>query len=184
VITRSARCPPATTRRAVRRRQGHLPVAMHRAPHKDRRQGEPVTNRPASAHHRTCRKHLEVDETPLTVVNKPQYWGASGGLEYEAAWGWPQRAGPSERLEALTYANFPRERGRRDRYHSAQRGGRGDGALRVGRAVEGADRIEEPFGSAKAVCNSRAGRKATGFAVWRRAGSRSLSAKVRAPELS
>ena len=24
----------------------------------------------------------------FTVENKPQYWGASGGLEYEAAWRW------------------------------------------------------------------------------------------------
>jgi aldehyde:ferredoxin oxidoreductase len=38
------------------------------------------------------------------VVNKPQYWGATGGLEYEAAWALGAANGVND-LEALQYAN-------------------------------------------------------------------------------
>jgi aldehyde:ferredoxin oxidoreductase len=41
----------------------------------------------------------------LTVENKPQYWGNSGGLEYEAAWALGSDTGVDD-LDALTYANF------------------------------------------------------------------------------
>ena len=37
--------------------------------------------------------------------NKPQYWGASGGLEYEAAWALGAANGVND-LEALQYANL------------------------------------------------------------------------------
>ncbi|MDH5536212.1 MAG: aldehyde ferredoxin oxidoreductase, partial [Betaproteobacteria bacterium] len=33
-----------------------------------------------------CGRISKLDEKHFTVVNKPKYWGASGGLEYEAAW--------------------------------------------------------------------------------------------------
>jgi aldehyde:ferredoxin oxidoreductase len=39
------------------------------------------------------------------VQNKPQYWGASGGLEYEAAWALGAANGVND-LEALQYANL------------------------------------------------------------------------------
>ena len=46
-----------------------------------------------------------MDETHFTVQNKPQYWGASGGLEYEAAWALGAANGVKD-LEALQYANL------------------------------------------------------------------------------
>jgi aldehyde:ferredoxin oxidoreductase len=33
-----------------------------------------------------CGRISKIDEMHFTVVNKPDCWGASGGLEYEAAW--------------------------------------------------------------------------------------------------
>ena len=33
-----------------------------------------------------CGRISTIDQGHFTVQNKPQYWGASGGLEYEAAW--------------------------------------------------------------------------------------------------
>jgi aldehyde:ferredoxin oxidoreductase len=47
----------------------------------------------------------KIDETHYTVIKKPKYWGASGGLEYEAAWALGSANGVND-LEALTYANF------------------------------------------------------------------------------
>ncbi len=39
------------------------------------------------------------------MQNKPEYWGNSGGLEYEAAWALGPDTGVDD-LDALTYANF------------------------------------------------------------------------------
>ena len=52
-----------------------------------------------------CGRISRIDQTHYTVVNKPEYWGASGGLEYEAAWALGAATGVGD-LEALTYANF------------------------------------------------------------------------------
>ncbi|MCK9381801.1 MAG: aldehyde ferredoxin oxidoreductase family protein [Sulfuritalea sp.] len=52
-----------------------------------------------------CGRISKIDETHFSVVNKPQYWGASGGLEYEAAWALGAANGVGD-LEALQYANL------------------------------------------------------------------------------
>lgn len=52
-----------------------------------------------------CGRISKIDEEHYTVVNKPEYWHASGGLEYEAAWALGAATGVND-LEALTYANF------------------------------------------------------------------------------
>ncbi len=52
-----------------------------------------------------CGRISKIDENHFTVVNKPEYWHASGGLEYEAAWALGAATGVKD-LEALTYANF------------------------------------------------------------------------------
>ena len=52
-----------------------------------------------------CGRISRIDQGHYTVVNKPEYWGASGGLEYEAAWALGSDTGVDD-LEALTYANF------------------------------------------------------------------------------
>ncbi|MEE9590203.1 MAG: aldehyde ferredoxin oxidoreductase family protein [Hyphomicrobiaceae bacterium] len=52
-----------------------------------------------------CGRISKVNEEHYTVVNKPEYWHASGGLEYEAAWALGAATGVKD-LDALTYANF------------------------------------------------------------------------------
>jgi aldehyde:ferredoxin oxidoreductase len=52
-----------------------------------------------------CGRISKIDEQHFTIVNKPQYRHASGGLEYEAAWALGSNTGVDD-LEALTYVNF------------------------------------------------------------------------------
>ena len=52
-----------------------------------------------------CGRISTLDQGHFTVDNKPEYWGASGGLEYEAAWALGSDTGVDD-LDALTYANF------------------------------------------------------------------------------
>ena len=52
-----------------------------------------------------CGRIARVDKEHYTVVNRPEYWGASGGLEYEAAWALGPDTGVDD-LDALTYVNF------------------------------------------------------------------------------
>lgn len=52
-----------------------------------------------------CGRISRMDKTHFTVVNKPEYWGATGGLEYENAWSLGCANGVDD-LEALTYANI------------------------------------------------------------------------------
>ena len=52
-----------------------------------------------------CGRISKIDENHFTIKNKPEYWHASGGLEYEAAWALGCNTGVND-LEALTYVNF------------------------------------------------------------------------------
>ena len=52
-----------------------------------------------------CGRISRMDPGHFTVKDKPQYQGASGGVEYEAAWALGAANGVKD-LEALTYANF------------------------------------------------------------------------------
>ncbi len=52
-----------------------------------------------------CGRISTIDPKHYTIVNKPEYMGASGGLEYEAAWALGSDSGVDD-LDALTYANF------------------------------------------------------------------------------
>ena len=52
-----------------------------------------------------CGRISKIDETHFTIKNKPEYWHASGGLEYEAAWALGSNTGVND-LDALTYVNF------------------------------------------------------------------------------
>ncbi len=52
-----------------------------------------------------CGRISQIDEKHFTIQNKPEYWHASGGLEYEAAWALGAATGVDD-LEALTYVNF------------------------------------------------------------------------------
>ena len=52
-----------------------------------------------------CGRISTIDQGHFSVKNKPEYWGASGGLEYEAAWALGADTGVDD-LDALTYVNF------------------------------------------------------------------------------
>ena len=52
-----------------------------------------------------CGRISTIDKTHFSVQNKPQYWGNSGGLEYEAAWAMGADTGVGD-LDAITYTNF------------------------------------------------------------------------------
>ena len=52
-----------------------------------------------------CGRISSIDKEHYTIVNKPEYWRSSGGLEYEAAWALGADTGVDD-LDALTYANF------------------------------------------------------------------------------
>ncbi|KAB2926871.1 MAG: aldehyde ferredoxin oxidoreductase family protein [Dechloromonas sp.] len=52
-----------------------------------------------------CGRISKIDETHFSVKNSPKYWGANGGLEYEAAWALGAANGVGD-LEALQYANL------------------------------------------------------------------------------
>jgi aldehyde:ferredoxin oxidoreductase len=64
-----------------------------------------VTNQACFGCTIACGRISKMDETHFTIVNKPQYRGASGGLEYEAAWALGAANGVND-LEALQYANL------------------------------------------------------------------------------
>ncbi len=52
-----------------------------------------------------CGRISRMDKEHYTVQNRPEYWGATGGLEYEAAWALGAATGVDD-LEALTFANM------------------------------------------------------------------------------
>ena len=52
-----------------------------------------------------CGRISTIDQTHFSVENKPEYWGNSGGLEYEAAWAMGADTGVGD-LDAVTYTNF------------------------------------------------------------------------------
>ncbi len=64
-----------------------------------------VTNAACFACTIACGRISQIERTHYTVVDRPQYQGASGGLEYEAAWALGAATGVKD-IEALTFANF------------------------------------------------------------------------------
>lgn len=52
-----------------------------------------------------CGRISTIDKQHFTVENKPEYWGNSGGLEYEAAWAMGADTGVDD-MDAITYTNF------------------------------------------------------------------------------
>ena len=98
-----------------------------------------VTNQACFGCTIACGRISKMDPGHFSVVNNPKYWGASGGLEYEAAWALGSANGVND-LEALTYANLPVQRGRLRPDLVRRHRRRGDGTLPDGRADQGADR--------------------------------------------
>ena len=157
--------------------------AMH-APR--RTDGKPnlVTNQACFGCTIACGRISKMDEKHYTVVTKPQYWGASGGLEYEAAWALGAANGVND-LEALTYANYLCNEDGFDPISFGATVGAVMELYEMGVLSREQIGIEAPFGSAQALTflaeQVAAG---TGFGKEVGQGSKRLCAKYGHPELS
>jgi aldehyde:ferredoxin oxidoreductase len=143
-----------------------------------------VTNQACFGCTIACGRISKIDQTHYTVVNRPEYWGASGGLEYEAAWGLGSANGVND-LEALTYANFLCNEDGMDPISFGATIGAVMELYQMGVLTKEQIGIEAPFGSAKALtylCELTA--RGEGFGRDVGQGSKRLCAKYGHPELS
>lgn len=132
-----------------------------------------------------CGRISKIDEKHFTVQNKPEYWHASGGLEYEAAWALGSATGVND-LEALTYANFICNEQGIDPISFGATVGAAMELFETGVIdTETTGGIELRFGSADALvkCVELTG-KAEGFGKELGQGSKRLTSKYGKPELS
>ena len=143
-----------------------------------------VTNQACFGCTIACGRISKIDPTHFTVVNNPAYWGASGGLEYEAAWALGSANGVND-LEALTYANFLCNEDGFDPISFGATVGAVMELYEMGVLTKEQIGIEAPFGSAKALtflCEQTA--RGEGFGKEVGQGSKRLCAKYGHPELS
>jgi aldehyde:ferredoxin oxidoreductase len=157
--------------------------AMH-APRKTDGKPNLVTNQACFGCTIACGRISKIDETHFTVVNKPQYWGASGGLEYEAAWALGAANGVND-LEALTYANFVCNEDGFDPISFGATVGAVMELYDMGVLTKEQIGIEAPFGSAAALAFlAEKTAKGEGFGKEVGLGSKRLCEKYGHPELS
>jgi len=157
--------------------------AMH-APRKTDGKPNLVTNQACFGCTIACGRISKIDETHYTVVNKPQYWGASGGLEYEAAWALGAANGVND-LEALTYTNFVCNEDGMDPISFGATVGAVMELYEMGVLTREQIGIEAPFGSAKALAYlTEVTARGEGFGKEVAQGSKRLCAKYGHPELS
>ena len=143
-----------------------------------------VTNQACFGCTIACGRVSKMDAGHFTVANKPQYWGASGGLEYEAAWALGAANGVND-LEALQYASMICNEEGIDPISFGATIGAVMELYEKGVLTKEQIGIEAPFGSAKALAflveetvNSR------GFGKEIGQGSKRLTAKYGHPDLS
>ena len=143
-----------------------------------------VTNQACFGCTIACGRVSKMDAGHFTVANKPQYWGASGGLEYEAAWALGAANGVND-LEALQYASMICNEEGIDPISFGATIGAVMELYEKGVLTKEQIGIEAPFGSAKALAflveetvHSR------GFGKEIGQGSKRLTAKYGHPDLS
>jgi aldehyde:ferredoxin oxidoreductase len=131
-----------------------------------------------------CGRISKIDETHFSVVNKPEYWGASGGLEYEAAWALGAANGVGD-LEALQFANMICNEDGMDPISFGATVGAAMELYELGIIKKEAIGMDAPFGSAKALCDlAMMTAKGEGFGKELGLGSARMCAKYGKPELS
>ena len=64
-----------------------------------------ITNKACFGCTIACGRIAHIDKEHFTVVNRPEYWHASGGLEYETAFAFGPVVGVDD-IDALTFANY------------------------------------------------------------------------------
>ena len=143
-----------------------------------------VTNQACFGCTIACGRISKIDEGHFTVLNKPQYWGASGGLEYEAAWALGAANGVND-LEALQYANLLCNEDGIDPISFGATIGAVMELYQMGVLTREQIGIEAPFGSAQALA-FLAEQTVTGQGFGKEIGqgSKRLTAKYAHPELS
>jgi aldehyde:ferredoxin oxidoreductase len=143
-----------------------------------------VTNQACFGCTIACGRISKLDETHFTVVNKPEYWGASGGLEYENAWSLGASNGVDD-LEAITFVNF---RCNEDGMDPISFGATVSAVMELyemGVLTKEQIGVEAPFGSAKALVEmTEMTLLAKGFGKEIGLGSKRLCANYGHPELS
>ncbi|MBK8357705.1 MAG: aldehyde ferredoxin oxidoreductase family protein [Comamonadaceae bacterium] len=143
-----------------------------------------VTNQACFGCTIACGRISKMDENHFTIENKPQYRGASGGLEYEAAWALGAANGVND-LEALQYVNMLCNEEGIDPITFGTTIGAVMELYAMGILTKEQLGIEAPFGSARALAflaeetvNGR------GFGKEIGQGSKRLTANYGHPELS
>ena len=143
-----------------------------------------VTNQACFGCTIACGRISKMDQTHFSVENKPQYWGASGGLEYEAAWALGAANGVND-LEALQYANLICNEHGMDPISFGATVGAVMELYEMGVLGKEQLGIEAPFGSARALCHfADITARGEGFGQEIGQGSKRLCAKYGHPELS
>ncbi|MGD9164767.1 MAG: aldehyde ferredoxin oxidoreductase family protein [Chromatiales bacterium] len=132
-----------------------------------------------------CGRISTIDQGHFSIKNKPEYWGNSGGLEYEAAWALGPDTGIDD-LDALTYANFICNE---DGFDPISFGSTLAAAMELYKigaiTTEQTDGVELKFGSAEVlVWAAEAMMSGVGFGRDLGLGSKRLCEKYGHPELS
>lgn len=131
-----------------------------------------------------CGRISKIDQTHYTVVNSPKYWGASGGLEYEAAWSLGCANGVDD-IEALQYANMLCNEDGFDPISFGATIGAVMELYEMGVLTKEEIGIEAPFGSARALTFlAEQTARSEGFGKIVGLGSKRLCEKYGHPELS
>ena len=131
-----------------------------------------------------CGRISKLDEKHFSVVNKPQYWGASGGLEYEAAWALGAANGVGD-LEALQFANMICNEDGFDPISFGATVGAAMELYELGILKKEQIGMDAPFGSAQALVTlAEMTARGEGFGKELGLGSARLCAKYGKPELS
>jgi aldehyde:ferredoxin oxidoreductase len=143
-----------------------------------------VTNQACFGCTIACGRISKIDEKHFSVVNKPEYWGASGGLEYEAAWALGAAPGVSD-LEALQYANLLCNEDGMDPISFGATLGAAMELYDLGLITQAQTGIELKFGSAEALVKAaEMTARGEGFGKELAQGSKRLTAKYGRPDLS
>jgi aldehyde:ferredoxin oxidoreductase len=143
-----------------------------------------VTNQACFGCTIACGRISKMDEGHFTVATKPQYWGANGGLEYEAAWALGAANGVND-LEALQYANMLCNEEGFDPISFGATVGAVMELYEMGVLTREQLGIDAKFGSAQALAHfAEITAKGEGFGKEIGLGSKRLTAKYGHPDLS
>lgn len=132
-----------------------------------------------------CGRISTIDQGHFTIKDKPQYFGNSGGLEYEAAWALGSNCGVDD-LDALTYVQFLCNE---DGYDPISFGATVSAAMELYEmgviTNEQTDGVEFNFGSAEALAKAAEWVSiGEGFGKDLAMGSKRMCDKYEHPELS